>query len=349
MKKLLSILMTLVMLLSACAFAEAVENENAEIILGDIVVTMNETPILDLTGLDLILGVVTGETNGMQLALGAADQEVLALNVALAGEQLLLSMTGVSGVYSLDVAQAAETAGFDADAVTNLDVNQVTEAISPEDQLALMALVMEGAALVQAGTTAAGTEEIEGVTYEVTNVDITAEQIQPLLEKAVAILDNYSHLLAETGIESFSQLYETFAPALAVSGVIYDGETTGIIDFAVAGSIYGGTEEEHVGYVSLYLEGAEVGEDGASLYVELGGGVGEQNYGLAFNLDCANENDGSWLPASDAPVDLLTAIQDETQSQQLMLQAMSSGMMALSQMAAANETVAALMGSMMAG
>jgi hypothetical protein len=47
--------MCLVMLLSACAVAEC-----AEIILGDIVVSENETAILDLTGVDFRLGVCSG-------------------------------------------------------------------------------------------------------------------------------------------------------------------------------------------------------------------------------------------------------------------------------------------------
>ena len=344
MKKILAILLSLVMLLSACAFAE---NEGAEIVLGDIVVLEGETPILDLTGLDLILGVVTGETNGMQLALGAADNEVLALNIALAGEQLLLGMTGVSGVYSLDIAEAAESVGIDAN--LTLNVNEVTEAIKPEDQLALMALLTEAAALVQAGTTDAGTQEVEGVTYEVTSVEITAGQLKPLLEKAVVILDNYSYMLEDSGVESFTQLYEALTPALAVSGVILDGENSGVIDFMINGSLYSGTETETSGYVNLYLEGAEVNDDQVAMYVEATIGTGEDSYTLAFNLDVTDENDGSWMPASDAPVDLIETLQDETQSQQLMLQAMSSGMMALSQMAAANQTVAALMSSMMAG
>ncbi|MBP3652025.1 MAG: hypothetical protein J6J78_03010, partial [Clostridia bacterium] len=68
-----------------------------------------------------------------------------------------------------------------------------------------------------------------------------------------------------------------------------------------------------------------------------------------FNLNVVAENDGSWIPVSDAPIDLLAAMEDETQSQQLMMQAMGAAMGALSQMAAANQTVAALMSSMMAG
>lgn len=350
MKKILAILMTLAMLLSVCACAETdAAFEGAEIVLGDIVVLAGETPILDLTGLDLILGVVTGETNALQLAVGAADQEVLALNMALADQKMLLGMTGVTGVYSVDFDAAAQSMGVDASAVNDLDVNTVTEAISPEDQLALAALAVEAAALVQAGTAAAGTEEIDGVTYEVTTVEVTAEQIKPILEKAVAILDNYSHLLADSGIESFSQLYTEIAPAVDVSGAILTSETISAFDFTVNGAIYSGTEAEVGGYVNLYLEGAEAAENATAMYVEATVGTGEESYTLAFDLDVVAENDGSWVPASDAPVDLLTALEDETQSQQLMLQAMSSGMMALSQMAAANETVAALMGSMMAG
>ena len=347
MKKILVILMTLVMLLSTCAFAEAVEADGAEVVIGDIVVLAGETPILDLTGLSLGLGVYNGENTGMQLTLGAAGNEVLALNLGIAAEQVLLSMTGVSGVYSLDLNGAAESMGIDAN--LTLNVNEAAEAIKPEDQLALMALVTEGMALVQAGTAAVGTEEIDGVAYEVTIVEISAEQLQPLLEKAVAILDNYSYLLADSGVESFTQLYQALAPALAVSGTIYDSENAGVINFDLGGSLYSGTEEAVNGYLNVYIDGEAVNDHEVDAYVELTASTDAQSYTLGFDIVVIDENDGAWVPASDAPVDLLTAIQDEAQSQQLMLQAMSSGMMALSQMAAANETVAALMGSLMAG
>lgn len=350
MKKILAILMTLAMLLSACAFAE---NENAEIVISDVVVLAGEMPVLDLTGLGLKIGAVT-EPLGLQLALSAADQEVAALNLGVAenGEQLLLSMTGVTGVYSLDadvIGQAIEDAGVDVDAIANVDMNEVTSMISTEDQLALMSLAMEAAAVAQAGVTAGGTETIDGVAYDVTKVEITAEQIKPLMDKAVDIVDNYPELLAEAGIEDLAQTYAEISPALSVSGTILDGEETGVIDFTVNGALYSGTEEEAGGYVNLYLEGKEAAEEAVSLYLKATAGAGEESYALAFNLDCTTENDGAWVPASDAPIDLLAALEDEAQSQQLMLQAMSTGMMALSQMAAANETVAALMGEMMAG
>lgn len=350
MKKILAVLMTLVMLFSACAFAE---NENAELVISDVVVLAGEMPMLDLTGLGLKIGAVA-EPLGMQLALSAAGQEVAALNLGVAEEKLLLSMTGVTGVYSLDanvIDQVIADAGVDVDveAITNLDMNEVTAQISAEDQLALMALAMEAVAVAQAGTTAGGTETIDGVAYEVTKVEITAEQVKPLLDKLVDIVDNYPELLAEAGIEDLAQAYAEIAPALSVSGSILDSEEKGVIDFTVNGAIYSGTEAEVGGYVNLYLEGKEVGDDDASLYLKATVGAGEESYALAFNLDVANENDGAWIPASDAPIDLLAALEDEAQSQQLMLQAMSTGMTALSQMAAVNETVAALMGSLMAG
>lgn len=350
MKKILAVMMTLVMLFSACAFAE---NENAELVISDVVVLAGEMPMLDLTGLGLKIGAVA-EPLGMQLALSAAGQEAVALNLSVAEDKLLLSMTGVTGVYSIDTAvigQAIEDAGVDMDveAITNLDMNEVTAQISAEDQLALMALAMEAVAVAQAGTTAGGTETIDGVAYEVTKVEITAEQIKPLMDKAVDILDNYPELLAEAGIEDIAQAYAGIAPALSVSGTILDGEETSVIDFTVNGALYSGTEEEIGGYVNLYLEGKETGEDAVSMYLKATAGAGEESYALAFNLDASTENDGAWIPAAEGAIDLLAALEDEAQSQQLMLQAMSTGMTALSQMAAANETVAALMGSLMAG
>ena len=349
MKKILSVLMSLVLLLSVCAFAEPVEAEGAEIVLGDVILSEGTQPILDLSGLDLVFGVYAGETVGVQLALAAADQEALALNMALEGEQLLLNMTGVTGVYSLNIAELADSMGIDAEAVANLDEEDLAAVIKPEDQMALMALLMECVTVVQAGTTAAGTEEIDGVVYDVTTIEVAAGQIQPLIEKLVGILDHYPELLAETDIESFTQLYEIIAPALAVSGAIYDGEDNAVIDFTLEGGIYSGTEEALSGFANMYIAAGETEDDHVAMHIELSAGSGETSYTLAFKLDIADENDGSWMPVSGGAVDLMTALGDESQSQQLTLQAMTTLMSAMSQMAAANEIVAALLGSMMAG
>lgn len=345
MKKLLAILMTLVMLLTTCAFAES-DTDGAKITLSDIVVYAGEAAMLDLTGLSLGVGVHVGEAGkGMQLTLGALENEVLALNMALAGKQLLLGMTGVTGVYSVDIAATAESMGVDVDAVSNLDVEEVMGKISAEDQMALMSLLMEAMVVVQSGVTTGMTGEIDGVTCDVTTVEVAAESIKPLLEKAVVILDNYSYLLEESGFESFSQMYNEIKPAIGVSGTILESEDSGVIDFVVNGSVMDGAQS---GQLKLYAKGEEAADDSVNLYIEIGVGAGEESYALGFNLNVVDENDGSWIPASDAPVDLLTVLEDETQSQQLMLQAMSAAMGAMSQMAAANQTVAALLGSMMA-
>lgn len=341
MKKLLAILMTLVMLLTTCAFAES-DTDGAKITLSDIVVYAGEAAMLDLTGLSLGVGVHVGEAGkGMQLTLGALENEVLALNMALAGKQLLLGMTGVTGVYSVDIAATAESMGVDVDAVSNLDVEEVMGKISAEDQMALMSLLMEAMVVVQSGVTTGMTGEIDGVTCDVTTVEVAAESIKPLLEKAVV----NSYLLEESGFESFSQMYNEIKPAIGVSGTILESEDSGVIDFVVNGSVMDGAQS---GQLKLYVKGEEAADDSVNLYIEIGVGAGEESYALGFNLNVVDENDGSWIPASDAPVDLLTALEDETQSQQLMLQAMSAAMGAMSQMAAANQTVAALLGSMMA-
>lgn len=347
MKKLLAILMALAMLLTTCAFAEGADAAGAKITMSDIVVYAGEAAMLDLTGLSLGVGVHVGEAgNGLQLTLGALENEVLALNMALAGEQLLLGMTGVTDVYSVDIAATAQSMGVDVNAISNVDVEEVMGKISAEDQTALMALMMEAVGVVQAGVTSGLTEEIDGVTYDKITVEVAAESIKPLLEKAVVILDNYSYLLEDSDIESFSQLYNEIKPAIGVSGTVLANDNSGVIDFTVDGSVMDGAQS---GSLKLYVKGGEAADGSADLYIEIGVSAGEESYALGFNLNVVAENDGSWIPVSDAPVDLLAAMEDETQSQQLMLQAMGAAMGALSQMAAANQTVAALMSSMMAG
>lgn len=354
MKKILAIVMSLVMLLSACAFAETpAAPVGAQITLGNPFVISGEGEaaevLLDLTGIDLGLGFCMNDVDkGAQLSLGANGQQVLALNAALGEDALLLGMTGVSKMYSLKFADMAESIGVDADAVSDLDVNKVTQKIDPADQMALLALLMEAVALVQANTIVTPEPQvIEGVSYNMTSVSVTADQLMPLVEKALPIADKYASVLENTGLESFTQLYETLSPKVDVSGVYLDAKEQGILDFVVHGTLYAGTEQAVSGYLQLYLEGAEAENMGTNMYVEATVGFGEECYTLGFDVEVSNENDGSWLPASDAPVDLITALQDETLSQQLMLEAMSAGIMALSQMAASNETIAALLGSMM--
>lgn len=336
MKKFLAILMTLAMLLSVCAFAEG---EGAEIILGDIRVFAGETALLDLSGLALRLGVYSDDENvGVQLAVDANDTEALALNVASESDGLLLGMSGVSDVYSLSYSSIAQMSGLDLDAILNMEA--VTEAITAEDMTALTELAGEIAEAFVAGTTDGGMQEADGETYHVTNVNVTEDQIQPLLEKAVAILDNYSYLLEDSDIESFSELYTELTPALSVNGAIYEQDDAVSVELVINASVLEGSEK---GYLALNAAASESEEDRVDVYVELSVGTEEEDYTLAFNLGLVDENDGSWMPISDAPVDLLAALEDETLSSKLATEAMASAMMALSQMAVANETVAALM------
>lgn len=341
MKKFLAILMTLVMLMSTCAFAEATEAESAKIVLDDIVLYEGDTALIDLSGIGLSLSAYNSETPGLQLGLTASDEEVAGLSVAVDGTKLLLGMTGVSNAYSVDIVDVVELFAVDAGLIADPETEDMASIISEEDQLALAELIVEAVSLYEASAESS-TEELDGTTYDITSKYISMEDMDGLLKKAIAILDNYPQLAAGAGVESFAQMYEALAPALSFGFTTYSNETEFNFQATVMSIFTNGTEEEGF-MLEINVKNVLSDESTVDTQVEVLVAHNEEEYTLAFNMQFVDNNDSSWMPSSETAIDLFEALADEEHFNTLMTEIVNSGIVALAAVAESNETVAALL------
>ncbi|MGN1005436.1 MAG: hypothetical protein ACI4O8_02860, partial [Aristaeellaceae bacterium] len=98
MKKLLAILLAAMLLLTACAVAEA----GGQVVINDLVVYMNEGQSLDLSGIDFVLAAAgNGSEAGVRVAVEANGSSVANAIASLGAEQLELRVDGLSDVYSI--------------------------------------------------------------------------------------------------------------------------------------------------------------------------------------------------------------------------------------------------------
>lgn len=338
MKKFLSLLLCLAMLL--CSFAMA---ENMELKLSNLKLEANGESVFDLSGIDLCMRIAAGETDGTsgaQLAVDADGRNVLSLVMAVLDEDVVLTMTGISSAYSIDLETLASL--IEVSGGMTVQANGGSADMSEEDQQKMIQLGGELVSLIVENTVALPDEEINGVKYSVVSVEVSAEQIAPLLAEMALIMDNYSFLLEDSGVESFTELFEILDLELSLSGKIYDSPNAGIVDVTLNISAMQRTEQA---LLNVYLEGSGDAEDEAHIYFVLSGEADGENFALSLNLDmgsCGND----WLPAEGIEtIDILSM--SDTQMEKLGREASAAFIMAISQMAAANESVAQLLVSMM--
>ena len=117
MKKLLAMLMAVLMLISACAMAEAASG--GHLIIRDVEIDLGGGQTLDLSGVDLTLALAGDDSQGaLRVAVDAAGASVLNAIASFGTEQLTLRADGISDVYSIryeDLIAMIEEAAGDAD------------------------------------------------------------------------------------------------------------------------------------------------------------------------------------------------------------------------------------------
>lgn len=223
MKKLVAVIMSLVMLLTACAFAEG-----SELVLNNIVLSLGDQGELDFSGIDLRLGVGENESfAGVNLAVDANGQNALNGVAALSGEQLVLILEGLSDIYAVDLASIMEQAGGEAvqDAFSN-GFSAGFEAgtqVSEEDMAELEAALEAWLAELDASLTAVETETGESYTFAVSE-----EGNKALILAVMDVVDKTeagAEFAAENGAESMRALWENLGAEIALEGMIdqYEG------------------------------------------------------------------------------------------------------------------------------
>lgn len=352
MKKFLAILMTLAMLVSSCAFAEATEPLSTKIVLDDFVLYEGpyanaDNVLIDLSGLGLSLSAYDGEIPSLQLALTASDEDVAGLSVAVDETKLLLGMTGVSNTYSVDIMDVVELFASEIGLISDPETEDMAAIISEEDQMALAELVAEGIAMYEAsGETS--TEEIDGAVYDITNNYISLDYNDDLMVKAIAILDHYPQLVEGSGFESFAEVYETIAPSPFFYVTTYTSENEFIFKTALMSLLFSGSDDEQGVNLEITAKSVLSDESTVDTQVEVLAAHNEAEYTLTFNMKFVDNNDSSWVPASDAAIDLFEALADEAQFDLLMTEIVANTTVALTAIVEANAPLAALVESLSA-
>lgn len=345
MKKLLAMLLCAVMMFSCCAFAQE------GITLKDIVLFEGDEVLLDLSGLGMRFETYRNENNddlGLKIAFEASDQEALNLVLAYMGEKLLLSMSGVSGVYSVDFDTLMELASDElgGEAVSAMSDFEVKDVLKSEWIAESKALLEKAEEMLEDSEVDGAQVTIEGESYERSAISLSVEQCDELLLAACAIADKYATDLIGSE-ESLGDVYEQLNVDFVVDGEYFEGEAYDIVNGAL--SIV--SEGVELAVITIY---AEILEDEAAdetgVYLEMELAFDTESYGMSLGLELTDDVNTAWMPDAGVEAkDLLTALEDETQAQKLMTEAISAAMMALSYAASANETVGMLLTSVMNG
>lgn len=299
MKKILAVLLAMLMLISACAMAE--EASGGQLIVRDVVIDMGEGGTLDLSGVDLTLALAGDEAQtALRLALDAAGASVLNVIAAFDEEQLTLRADGISDVYALSyedlIALIEEAAGdidlseaFQSGFVAGVAVG-ASDGEMPEE---LVTLIDHAAEILPNAVTEAGTQDIDGVEYEVLNIDIDEDGMALLLDDLIAFLDAYAQDgLEGSGYDSYRQMFDEADLRMSVDGEVRGSEEEIIASINVNAFVAGATEPETL---NIYVDLTEDFEyETVEVYVVLSGVDGEEEEELISFLATYTGADGEF-------------------------------------------------------
>ena len=306
MKKILAVLLAVLMLISACAMAEGATG--GQLIVRDVVIDLGGGETLDLSGVDLTLAVAGDDVQtALRLALDAAGANVLNAIAAFDSEQMTLRADGISDVYALsyedlialieeaagdvDLSEAFQS-GFDAGVAVGMSDGEM-----PEE---LVTLIDHATEILPNTISDGGVETIDGVEYTIIEIDVDEDRMALLLDDLAALLDVYAQDgLADSGYDSYRQMFEDANLRMTVDGEVYVAETEIVASINVNALVADETEPETLNInlditedvenssVDVYgvfseVDGEETEEMGSFLatYTEVDGEFGEFDLGI---------------------------------------------------------------------
>ena len=224
MKRFVSLIVALVMLLSVCAMAEG-----KEISIGNFVYSDNAGNSLDLTGIELKFA--AAENNGKvgaSVAVEASGEDVVRAVISADEEGIYLSADGISDVYGLSMETIEQL--ITTYASEYMDQLPAIEENAAELMAVLQNILTEAIAIVEQSIVPAGTEEIDGKVYDAYNFTVTAEQtmeIMALIDQLVAL---YPQVLEGSGYSSVVEMIEAEGVEISYEGQIFMSEDEVIED-----------------------------------------------------------------------------------------------------------------------
>lgn len=297
MKKIISVIVSLIMMLSVSACAAGIE-----IGINSVTLVENDAVVMQLDDPGFRLAFAEGENGaGLRAAMEADGQTALEAIVTLGAEKIFAKATGISDVYSIGMEAAGMLAQTAMSTVSSAGI-ELTEA----DMVVVGQIVETATAAAQNGMYYSEDGSTMGVT-------IADADIRALLAQVVELAKNHPELLAmaELTAEDLDVIAIPENIEISVDASLTQtdaGMTAQLAVFVVEGDI--------TRIISL-----EVETDMAS-YVSLTGSAFEnESVVMAANVVIGfTDDDGAWLiPADTASVDVMTM--DEAQLEKLMTEA----------------------------
>lgn len=276
MIRLIALLVCAAMLLSATAMAAG-----GQIELKDLVINAGEGMALDLSGIGLSMGFAENQTGaGIHVGLTANGQKAADLKLCVQDDKLLIGADGVNSVYSLDL-----------ESVVSAIQTQLPSAggfsISPQDAAAFQALAEEAMMVLSGAVTPLQMYEQDGVSYQIYNISVTADQVDSLLNKLAVLLDRHPELAAQMGIGSFNSQFRQLPNRFSVEGFAAVSENGFDCEVYLVGTDK--EDGERIG-ICLSVAGvserdADAGAEAIAIRIDMGDGLPEEGFESAFIID----------------------------------------------------------------
>lgn len=245
MKKVLSVLICIAMLLTGLALAEG-----SELTISNPVISISEAgeeSALDLSGVGLKLAAAGDDAGaGVRIALAANDQEVLSGVAAFNEQGLVLKLDGMSSSYIVSVEDIMTMLSENPEYQEMLQIMSALD-FTEEDLDALIAIFETFGAQIEAGIVETGTEELDGETYTTYSFNYGEEVADGLYRGFVNLLDEHpalvSILLEDSGFATVGELYDALGMKVRMEGEGMANETESEISLSAYGTANGLEEE----------------------------------------------------------------------------------------------------------
>lgn len=235
MKKILSVLICLAMLLSGFALAAG-----SELTISNLAVSVSDGTNLDFSGIDLKLAAAESDTGaGLRIALDANGETVLSGVAALNEQGIVLSLDGMNNAYTVSMEDIMLMLAEDPDFQQMMQLIAALD-FTEEDLAELIAIFETFSAQIEAGIVETGTEELDGVTYQSYTMSYDEELADALYRGIFGLLDKHpalvSILLEGSDFTSMMEVYEAMGLKIRFEGEALANESESEISLSAYGT-----------------------------------------------------------------------------------------------------------------
>lgn len=284
MKKLLSVLICIAMLMTGFAFAEG-----GKLTISNVSISDNEGNALDLSGIDLSLAAAGDDAGaGLRVAVGANGEDVLSGVATLSEQGVVLKLDGMKNAYTVSFADVMMMLMADPEFQQLMQLVSALD-FTEEDLAELMAIMEQFELAYEASITDTGIQEIDGVAYETYAINFPEAGYDAAYRGIFGLLDKHpalvSMLLEGSGYASMMEVYEAMGLRVRAEGTIIANESEAEVDLTGYGSS-NDMEEMGINFYAYLTNGRD--EEAGVEAVDLSLLVSALEDGELFNVVEAN-------------------------------------------------------------